>query len=166
MKRIYLVGFMGTGKTAVGRFLAGKLVFQFVDLDSLIEEKEGIKIVDIFAQKGEAYFRDLESMVLKETADKEKLVFACGGGIVVRRSNTDFLEENGLTVCLDAEPEVIYERVKKSGHRPLLNVSNPKKEIESLLNTRKEFYGRIKRHIDTSCLTVEETADRIAEWVG
>ncbi len=165
MKNIYLVGFMGTGKTTVGRVLAGKLNFKFVDLDDLIEGKEGIKIVDIFAKKGEAYFRDLESTALKETGGKEKLVVACGGGIVIRPGNVDFLEKNGLTVCLDAEPEAVYGRIRKSEHRPLLNVSNPKKEIEKLLNARKEFYNRIKRHIDTSSLTIEETADRIAEWV-
>lgn len=165
MKRIYLVGFMGTGKTAVGRVLAGKVNFKFVDLDDLIEEKEGIRIVDIFAKKGEDYFRDLESRVLKETGGKEKLVVACGGGIVIREGNVDFLENNGLTVCLDAEPKVIYGRIRKFKHRPLLNVSHPKEEIEKLLNARKEFYRRIKRHIDTSSLTVEETADRIIKWV-
>jgi len=165
MKNIYLVGFMGTGKTAVGGVLAGKLNFKFVDLDDLIEGKEGIKIVDIFAKKGEVYFRDLESTVLKETGVEEKLVVACGGGIVIRTANLDFLEKNGLTVCLDAEPKIIYERIRKFKHRPLLNVSNPEEEIEKLLNARKEFYSRIKRHIDTSSLTIEETADRIAEWV-
>lgn len=165
MRNIYLLGFMGTGKTAVGKALAKRLSWKFLDLDDLIEEREGTKIVDIFAKKGEPYFRDVESQVLRETIDREDLVIACGGGIVLNEDNIKLIEDKDFAICLDAAPGVIYERTKKFAHRPLLNVENPQGRIKELLNKRAPFYAKVKTHIDTSDLNVEEVVDKIAEMI-
>ncbi len=161
MKNIYLLGFMGTGKTAVGKLLAEKLGKQFVDLDDIIEGKEGIKITEIFAQKGELYFRGIEAESLKEIAGKEDLIVACGGGIVLKDENISIIEDTGFAVCLQASPEIICERTKQFTHRPLLNVENPKEKIGELLAKRAEYYAKIKCHIDTSGLSVREVRDKI-----
>ena len=156
MNNIYLVGFMGTGKTALGKALARELKLRFVDLDDIIEEKEGLKIVDIFASKGEVYFRDLESKALGEIAKAGGCISACGGGIVLRDDNIKVMKDSGNIICLDASPEVIYERTKHRSHRPLLNVKNPKAKIKELLDERVAFYDKIDHHIDTSDLSIDE----------
>ena len=163
MNNVYLVGFMGTGKTAVGKALARRLKLEFVDLDEAIERGQGdkIKVVDIFATKGEDYFRNLESQALREVAEKEACVSACGGGIVIRDDNIKEMQSSGTVICLEANPEVIWQRVKNHTHRPLLNVTDPKAEIKELLDKRAPFYAKIKHHIDTSNLSVEEAVDRI-----
>lgn len=166
MKNIYLVGFMGTGKTAVGKALAQELAMQFLDLDDLIEEIQHQKIVDIFAKRGESYFRDLETDALKEVAAKEDLVIGCGGGIVLRQDNLNLMQESGFLICLDASPEVIHERTKSFEHRPLLNVKAPKLKIKELLEKRAPYYAKIKHHIDTSSLSIEEVVRQILKIVG
>ena len=162
---IYIVGFMGTGKTAVAKALSKRLGLTFVDLDDMIEEKEGLKIVDIFAQKGEPYFRDLESAVLREVASQGGYAAACGGGIVLRDENLETMENSGAVVCLDASPEAIYQRTRHAAHRPLLNVEDPKAAIKELLDKRAHFYAKIEYHIDTSEFTVDEVVDRIVERI-
>lgn len=165
MKNIYLVGFMGTGKTAVGKALARRRGLRFLDLDDLIEEREGTEITKIFARRGEPYFRGVESQVLRETSDKEDLVVACGGGIVLNEDNIELMGSKGLAVCLDASASVIYERTKKFTHRPLLNVDDPEGRIRDLLDKRAPFYAKVKTHIDTSDLSIEEVVEEIVEMV-
>ena len=96
MANLYLLGFMGTGKTSVGRLLSQRLSWKFLDLDDLIEEREGLKIAEIFSQKGEPYFRDLETKILKEVAQKSKLIVACGGGVVLKEENLSLIENSGI----------------------------------------------------------------------
>ncbi len=165
MANIYLLGFMGTGKTSVGKLLSQRLGWQFLDLDEIIEEKEGLKIVEIFAKKGEPYFRDLESQALGELTCRDNLVVACGGGIVLREKNLSLIDNSGIGICLEASPEVIYERTKKFTHRPLLNVEDPQGKIKELLEKRAPFYAKVKYHIDTSNLTVEEVVEKIEELI-
>ncbi|HEC69735.1 MAG TPA: shikimate kinase [Candidatus Omnitrophica bacterium] len=165
MANLYLLGFMGTGKTSVGRLLSQRLSWKFLDLDDLIEEREGLKIAEIFSQKGEPYFRDLETKILKEVAQKSKLIVACGGGVVLKEENLSLIENSGIGICLEASPEVIYERTKKFTHRPLLNVVNPQGKIKELLEKRAKFYAKVKYHIDTSNLTVEEAVEKIEKLV-
>lgn len=165
MKNVYLVGFMGTGKTAVGKALAKREGLTFLDLDDLIVEKEGTQIVEIFEKMGEPYFRDLESEVLTETTDKEGLVVACGGGIVLNGRNISLMEAAGLVVCLDATAEVIYERTKEFAHRPLLNVKDPQAKIKELLDKRAPFYAKVKTHVATSDLSIEDVVNRIVAMV-
>ena len=164
MDNIYIVGFMGTGKTAVGKALASRLGMDFVDLDNLIEAKEGLKIVDIFNQKGEPYFRDLETQALKDVSARQA-VAACGGGIVLKEDNISLMQESGLAVCLESSPEVIYQRTRQHKHRPLLNVEDPEVKIKELLEKRAPFYAKIEHHIDTSGLSIAEVVERIVELI-
>jgi shikimate kinase len=163
---IVLTGFMCTGKTSVGKLLAEKLGYQFVDTDDLIEQRVGMKISEIFATYGEPYFRDVETEVVKEVAKKDKFVISTGGGVVLRKINTDELRKNGIIVNLTAKPQTIYERLKKQpGIRPLLDKPNPIEEIVNLLSKREEFYKNCDLRIETDKLTVEEIVKKILEFI-
>ncbi len=137
---VALIGFMGTGKTAVGEFLAKKLDRKFVELDLLIERKAGKSIPEIFQQDGEIAFRELEIEATREVAKEKYLVIACGGGIVLNKINIDRLREGSRIVYLTASPRVILKRVSsEEGERPLLEVDNPTLTIRELLKFRKLF---------------------------
>ncbi len=162
---IALIGFMGTGKTAVGQFLAKKLDRTFIELDPLIEQKAGKSIPDIFQQDGEIAFRELEIGVTKEVATMKNVVIACGGGIVLNKINIDRLRESSEIVYLTASPGVILKRVSnEAGQRPLLEVDNPIQTIKELLKFRKPFYERAADiTIDTSKLDINAVAEQIIE---
>ena len=166
MENIYLVGFMGTGKSAVGSALAKKKKWQFVDLDHLIELKEQRAITDIFAKEGEAYFRRLEKKTLKEVAKEKKFVVACGGGIVLDEANIRTMKDTGTVVCLKASPKEILKRVSGTLHRPLLNVPNPKARIELLLKLRSPYYAQAHKCLDTSRYSVKEVVAEILKVVS
>ena len=120
---IALIGYMGTGKTAVGLILAEKLNRKFLELDWMIEERAGKTIPDIFKEGGETAFRELEIEATKNVAIEKNAVIACGGGIVLNKINIDRLREGGVIAYLTASPEVILERVSvEKGQRPLLEV--------------------------------------------
>jgi shikimate kinase len=165
MNNIYLVGFMGTGKTEVGKELAKKKKLQFVDLDELIELKQKRAISDIFAKDGEPYFRKVEKRVLKEVSKEKKFVVACGGGIVLDKDNIKIMKDAGLIICLTASPAVILERTSAYRHRPLLNVSNPRKQIELLLKFRAPYYAQADKTIDTSRISIREVVDKIIKLI-
>lgn len=165
MKNIILVGFMGTGKTAVGKELAKRLKMRFVDTDILIEEREGMKIADIFALKGEPCFRMVEREVIKEISARSGLVIAAGGGVMIDEENVKNLKSSGVMVCLSATADKILERTKGHTHRPLLNVGDPKEKISELLAKRAEYYARADHGIDTTSLSVGEVAGKITELV-
>ncbi len=154
MKNIILVGFMGTGKTAVGRALAKHLKMKFIDMDDLIEEREGMKISDIFASKGEPYFRKVEKGIAREVSAKSGLVIAAGGGAVIDEENVKNLKSNGIMV----------ERTKGYMHRPLLNVSDPKEKISELLARRAAYYARADYRVDTTDLSIDEVVRKITEF--
>lgn len=161
MGNIYLVGFMGTGKSAVGRELAKIKKWQFVDLDDLIEFRERRRITDIFAQEGEPYFRRAETSALREVAKQKNFVVACGGGIVLDQQNIRLMQESGKVICLAASPDAIFKRISTETHRPLLNVADPEKQIELLLKLRLPFYSRIDWQIDTSRSSVKEVVRKV-----
>ncbi len=161
MHNIYIVGFMGTGKTAVGKELAKRKKLQFVDLDDLIELREKMTISDIFAKDGEPYFRKVEKRVLKEVSWEKKFVVACGGGIVLDKDNIKTMKKTGIIICLAASPQVILERTSAYRHRPLLNVSHPRKQIELLLKLRSPYYAQADKTIDTSKIAIKEVVDKI-----
>ena len=160
---IVLIGIMGTGKTATGKALAAKLGWQFFDTDEMIEKEAGMTVSEIFARRGEACFRDMETQAIRLLSVLDKTVIACGGGAVLRRENMDELERNGVIVCLSAAPEVIVERVRKSGNRPLLKVADPLAKIRELERARSEFYRRCHVTIDTGGRDVAGAAAAIIE---
>ncbi len=160
---IALIGFMGVGKTAVGRLLAKRLGRKFIEMDALIEQKAGKSIPEIFRQDGEIAFRELEIEVTKEVAGKKNTVIACGGGIILNKINIDRLRESGKIVYLTASPKAILKRVaSEKGQRPLLEVDNPALAIRNLQKFRKPFYERAAdATISTSKLDIGAVAEQI-----
>jgi len=162
MKNVVLLGFMGTGKSIVGRRLAVELQYRFVDTDSLIEERTGKKIPEIFSQEGEEHFRSLESEVVAEVAGWEGHVISTGGGVPLNPLNLDCLEKQGILVCLITRPEVILRRVKRrSGQRPLLQTPDPLRKIKALLSERNAAYNRARIRVDTSDIPIKKSVQRI-----
>jgi len=164
-KNIILTGFMGVGKTSIGTRLSSDLGYTFVDTDELIEVDQETTITEIFAQKGEPYFRDVEARIIRTVLKKENQVISTGGGAVIRDENRRVFKEAGLVVCLTARPEVIYERIKHETHRPLLKVPDPMARIRELLQSRAKFYSQADLIIDTSEKSVEEAVREIKEKV-
>ncbi|WP_408954666.1 shikimate kinase [Natroniella sp. ANB-PHB2] len=160
---IVLIGFMGTGKSSVGKKLAEKVGYKFVDLDQEIVKYEGLEIPQIFATLGEEYFRQLETEVTKKIAKKDKQVIATGGGVVLKEENLEALKDNGTLALLTATSEEILRRTSQDGNRPLLEVDDPLGKIEKLLTERKENYNCTPYQVDTTGLSLTEVVDEIIE---
>ncbi len=162
---IALIGFMGIGKTAVGKALAERLGKEFVELDSLIEQKAGKAIPEIFNQDGEVAFRELEIEVTREVAERKNTVIACGGGVVLKEINIERLRKGCVIVYLTASPGVILKRtLSNENERPLLEVSNKAQRIQELLRFRKPFYERAADiKIDTSKLDISSAVEQITK---
>ncbi len=167
-KNIILTGFMGTGKSTVGRLVATELQRDFVDMDALIEQRESRTISQIFAEAGEAYFRQLEAGLCRELAARQGLVVATGGGALVPEQNLQVMESSGLVICLDCEPTVLWQRIGHSQDRPMLAERDEGRfaRLAALLKQRAPAYGRIKHHVDVTHLSAEEAAQRICEWAN
>ncbi|MBI5043392.1 MAG: shikimate kinase [Nitrospirae bacterium] len=163
MKNIVITGFMGTGKSTVGKMLAEDYGLDFVDTDELIEKKAGGKrISEIFEESGEAYFRKIENDIIRDVSLRENTVISTGGGAIADKENLALLKRKSIIICLTARPEVILERIRKEeGIRPLLKVEDPLKRIKELLDSRREAYMRSDIIIDTSDLTPGEAAKKI-----
>jgi len=131
---------MGAGKSSVGRAVAEQLGFEFVDTDALIEARTGKTIAQIFAQEGEAHFRELEGAVVTQLETREKLVVSTGGGLPTNQANLESLKTHALVVCLWATAGKIWDRVRHQSHRPLLQAPDPQKKIQELLKARAPFY--------------------------
>jgi shikimate kinase len=157
-----LIGFMGTGKTSVGRLVADQLGFEFLDTDELIQIRAGRTIADIFAKEGEPAFRQLERQIVQELSTREKTVIATGGGLPTNAENLAALKSFALVVCLWASAEKIWERVRNQSHRPLLHDTDPQKKIRDLLAVRKPFYHQADVLINTDLRSVREAAQQIA----
>jgi shikimate kinase len=152
---------MGTGKTSVGKELAPKLGLRAVDVDTHIETTQKKRISEIFSESGEAHFRVLEKNAIRELAAQQGLVITTGGGAVLDGDNLKALRENGIIIALLASPETIYERVKKSKRRPLLQKDDVKAEIDKLYGQRAPLYQNADLKFDTDGQTSAEVADRI-----
>ncbi len=148
-RNIVLVGFMGTGKTTVGRLLAEQTGMPLVDMDALIEERAGKTINEIFAAEGEPYFRQLEREMVQELANREGQIVSTGGGIVLNPDNIADFEKTGLVICLLANAETVLERIRHDASRPLL-AGDKATKITELLKTRKPLYEAIAHKIDTN----------------
>ncbi|HSI10895.1 MAG TPA: shikimate kinase [Chthoniobacter sp.] len=159
---IVLIGFMGSGKTSVGRLIAQRLGFQFIDTDALVVERVGMQIPEIFARHGEPWFRDQESAALRSLGILSRVVVSTGGGLILRPENREFLPELGLVVWLTASEEVIFERVSRNKKRPLLQTADPRQTVHDLLEQRRPLYEGAAQFTLDSTLLGHDTA---AEWV-
>ena len=137
---LYLVGFMGTGKTTVGRAVAQRIGFQLLDSDHEIERAQGRTIPDIFAQSGEPAFRAMERGFIEQGHPATRTLVACGGGLVVQPGMLDILMSKGVVVCLHASVETILARTSRQRNRPLLEVQNPEERIRTLYAAREPIY--------------------------
>jgi shikimate kinase len=160
-RNIALCGFMGTGKSSVGRLVAQQLRFAFLDTDAVIEARAGKSITDIFAQEGEAAFRALESKVVHELASRNYTVISTGGGLVVDPENLASLKQHAMVVCLWATPETIWARVKNQSHRPLLADPQPLEKIRSLLAQRAPFYKQADALVNTELRSTRDVAQQV-----
>lgn len=167
-KNIILTGFMGTGKSTVGRLVAAELGREFVDMDTLIEQREGRPITRIFADSGEASFRQLEADLCRELAARTGLVIATGGGALVPETNLRIMESSGLVICLDCAPATLWQRIGQSEDRPMLAERDEGRfaRLAALLEQRAPAYGRIKHRVDVTDLSPEEATKRICEWAN
>lgn len=156
---IILVGFMGTGKTTVGKILAQQLNKKFVDMDSLIEERAGKPISLIFSEDGEAHFRELERSLAQELAAMPNQVIAAGGGIVLNPDNIADFSRTGRVICLLASEEEILRRVSASADRPLLEKGDKLQSIKDLMAKRRPLYEAIHERVNTTGLTPREVAE-------
>lgn len=139
---LYLVGFMGTGKTTIGRAAAYRLKYQLFDSDHEIERAEGCTIPEIFEKEGEPHFRRLERRFVEAGHPGDRCVVACGGGLVVQPGVLNFLRKKGVLICLHASIETVLARTSTNRNRPLLNVEDPRERIRSLYAERESIYKR------------------------
>lgn len=162
-RNIVLMGFMGTGKTSVGKRLASALGMEFVDMDHVIEARAGKPISRIFAEDGEPRFRQMERELTVELSARSGLVIGCGGGVVLNPDNVRDYQRTGLLVCLTASPETIFQRTARAHHRPLLEEKDRFQRIVELLAKRKALYEAIPHRIDTEHLSPKDVADAIVQ---
>jgi shikimate kinase len=165
-RNIALIGFMAVGKSAVGRNLAKRLQRRFVDLDRLIERAEGKKVAEIFADQGEAYFRQLERRTLTDVLKKSGQVIATGGGIVMDDENLALLKEETTLIALKASTATLLSRVGNGSKRPLLKGVDRRQRVEELLRQRENKYAEAHFIIDTDHLTLAQVVDRIIDQLA
>jgi shikimate kinase len=160
---IALIGFMGVGKSSVGKLLAERLKMKFKEMDSLIQEYAGKSIDEIFKSQGENGFRKIESEVTAKISGNHKTVISCGGGVVLNPSNIEHLKTNSLIVYLQAKPSTILQRLQQSKEvRPLLAVEDPAKTVDDLMRSRRPLYEQASDIIiDTSNRTPEDVVNDI-----
>src|SRR5690349_624723 len=156
-----LIGFMGSGKTTVGRMLALQLRFEFVDTDEWLERRAGKSITEIFTQDGEDRFRAMEHELVEEMVQWRHKVIATGGGLGATEANLVSLKTHSLVVCLWAPAELIWQRVRKQSHRPLLHDPDPLARIRELLETRRPFYSQADVLINSGNRSVREVAAQV-----
>jgi len=159
-----LIGFMGCGKSSVGRRLAALTGHRFIDTDELVSQKDGRSIPEIFAADGEAAFRRTEQAVLCDLIGVVGIVLATGGGAILCQENREALRKIGTTVWLDADPEALFERATRSGRRPLLQTDDPRKTFDDLLAARRATYEEASDfRFDSTGLGHDEVARSILE---
>lgn len=164
---VILTGFMGTGKTSLGKLLATKLGRPFIDIDKKIEYETQMSIPKIFEQYGEAHFRELEKKAVKELSQRRGLVIATGGGTIKDEENIRLLKNSGVMICLTTEPEEILNRTARRGERPVLDGGGDERleTIKRLLAERKQYYDRADYHVDTTEWSPIQIVDAICRYL-
>ena len=174
MKKIYyLTGFMAAGKSTIGPILANTLGWEFYDLDKEIEKKESMRIVEIFETKGEDYFRQVESNLLKQLSEKDESIISLGGGAIASEENFEIIKASGKIIYLKSSPEMAYKRLRFKTDRPAFvfeGIESPTKEqflerIQKLLDERKKYYEKCDFVIDTDSQAVGITVDILARFI-
>ncbi|AGL02066.1 shikimate kinase [Desulfoscipio gibsoniae] len=164
-KNIILIGFMGTGKSSLGRRLARRLGYKFIDTDSAIEKVTGKTVAQIFRKDGEIRFRSEEKLQVRKLSGQSGLVVATGGGTVLDQENVDLLKQNGIFICLRADPEIILQRVKNKKRRPLLSRGDLWENITRLLKERDSSYEIAELTVDTGKLSFDEALNQIRKFL-
>jgi len=172
-QRIFLTGFMGAGKSTIGPILANVLGWEFADLDKLIEKEVDDSISNIFAAKGESFFREKESEMLLKATLKENFVLALGGGTLINKDNLNLVKRSGVSIYLKSSPEEIYHRLKHKTDRPLLLSENgtplsyleTKEKISSILKTREEIYNQADIIYLIDGVSVGKTVDDLVRLI-
>lgn len=159
---IFLIGFMGAGKSTIARTLVRELNCPLVEMDERIVQEQGMSINDIFDKYGEDYFRDIESQLILDLGKQEASVISCGGGVVVRPQNTQYMKQSGRIVFLRATPETVYERVKNSNDRPILNGHMNVEYIAQLMEKRRSLY---EAAADITIATDDRTREEICQEI-
>ncbi|MCR4567108.1 MAG: shikimate kinase [Pseudobutyrivibrio sp.] len=166
MNNIYLIGFMGTGKTTVAKNLQKFLPFQLVEMDEAIERVEAMTIPEIFEKKGEEGFRMAETQLLSIISKEKNQIISCGGGIVLKPENISIMKETGTVVRLTSSPEVIYERVNRNSNRPLVQ-GKDLSEIQKMIDSREKYYADAADIVvDSGINTPEEVASEIIKQLA
>jgi shikimate kinase len=158
---LYLVGFMGVGKSAIGRRVAREMGMRFIDSDHQIEKEQGKQIPEIFASEGEGRFRELERQFIESGHPDTGCVVSCGGGLVVQAGMKELLKQKGLVICLFASAESIIERTSRNQNRPLLNVADPAAKVRALLAEREPIYMDSGACITTEGRTIPEVVQHL-----
>ena len=160
-KNIYLIGMMGSGKSTVGKMVASKTKMHFLDSDKIIEENAGKSVSEIFSNYGENKFRGLERDFIRNGHPKNNCIVSCGGGLCMIDGIMKSMKSMGLVVCLWAEPETIYNRIKDDKKRPLLQVQDPLNKIVTIINSRRNTYLMADYVIKTDDLKTDGVAQEI-----
>lgn len=161
---VAIIGFMGSGKTTIGKLLAERLDYIFIDLDRLVEIAEDKTIKDIFNESGEGYFREIESSITRKIINNKKCVFACGGGIILKKENMDKITDNCDIVYLKISEKEAFSRLIESTERPLIPEKEKEKEISDIFKKRKELYSKYGEIvIDNENILPEEAVNIIIE---
>lgn len=166
-RHIYLVGFMGCGKSTVARELSGRLKIPYIDTDSFIAGEQNMQVADIFEKYGEDYFRGLETELLLKLQNEPPAIIACGGGMAARDCNIELMKKSGFVVMLTAKPETIYDRVCHNTNRPLLNGNMNVEYITALMEKRQEYYNKASDvQVETDNRIPEDVVNKIVEIFG
>ena len=163
-KNLTLTGMMGVGKTTIGKRLAKKLNYAFVDIDKIIEKQEGESISSIFRNKGEDYFRKIEKQLTIKELKKNNSVISLGGGAFLNSSIRQYSKKHAISFWLDVPTEVLIKRLKKSKNRPVLGKEKSDDSIKKIYFIRKKFYNKADYRIKCTILTLKQIIEKILNF--
>jgi len=158
---VALIGFMGSGKTTIGKILADKLNYSFADSDQVIEEKQGMAISDIFKRFGEGYFRQLEEETIRDLLENNRIVISTGGGSVMNQALFEYMKSNAWVVHLNASIDTLWNRLKNCTNRPMLYHKQPRRRMEELYKKRYPIYQKAHYSIQTDGKTPMDIVSEI-----